>query len=192
MEETRQDADEEERRDRRIDAVRPVSVPEQRLDEAAARHDVQRQPPDEGHAARGHEGVAAVHVPPRLGPRRRPVPRFRPHPEAGDGLLDLAGAQPLRIRVDGHPAVDHVEGDPVDAVTIREGLAKQRRLRVAVESLYPEVQLRANGRSLLGRHGQSAPKMKEFVSGSTANRIRSRSPEYPMKFPSRHSGDMEV
>ena len=31
------------------------------------------------------------------------------------------------------------------AVAIREGLAEQLGLRVAVESLYPEVQLRANG-----------------------------------------------
>ena len=32
----------------------------------------------------------------------------------------------------------------MDAVTIREGLAEQLRFRVAVEPLYPEVQLRAN------------------------------------------------
>jgi hypothetical protein len=118
---------------------------------------MQQQSTDQGGPADRDEGVAAMHVPPRLDPRRRSVPGLGAHPEAADGRRDLVGSQEVGIGVDGHPAVDDMEGDPVDAVTIREGIAKQGRFSVAVEPLYPKVQLRANGVLLCARDAEPEP-----------------------------------
>ena len=150
MEESGDDADEQQQDDGTVDAVRPVRVRGQGLQHAAAgHHDVQHEPGDERQSARGHQRVAAVVLPPRLDLRRR-VPCLGAHAQPRDRLGDLLGTEGVRVRVDGHAAVDHVERDAVDAVTVGQRVPEQRGFLVAVEALDPEVQLLADGVLLVG------------------------------------------
>ena len=159
MEESRDDADQQQQEDGTVYAVRPVRVREQGLQHAPAGHrDVQDEPADERQPARRHQRVAAVRLPPRLDPRRR-APRLGTHPQPGDGLCDPLGAEQVRVRVDGHAAVDDVERDAVNAVAAGERVPMQGGFLVAVEALYAEIQLFADGVLLVagGRSRRSLP-----------------------------------
>ena len=172
------DAEEQQQDDGSVDAVRPVRVGQQRLRHAAARHhDVQDQAAAQGESARRHQRVAAVRLPPRLDPRRR-VPRFGAHPEAGDRRGDLVAAEGVRLRIDGHAAVDDMEGDPVDALAASERVAQQRGLLVAVQALDPIIQLFADGVLLVlyRRHCNDAL--------NDARPSTDASPVGPFRFPS--------